>query len=238
MKNNKLRTFTQLIFLSALILTFIFLGNTKTHMICPNSINCVLFSNLHSSHFALTIGFILSVIILIVTAFFGRFFCSYVCPIGAIQDFLGYKAKMKHPRFLFILKYIIFFSVIIGSYFSGKIIYQNICPVEFLAGKISYYNLGFGVLAVITILSIFWKRFFCTTLCPFAALMNITQWIMLKISNGKFPKSLASKKCVHCGICASHCSLGLQVDSVKSFDIVECIRCGECLDVCPMRKKR
>ncbi len=237
MKKNKLRLYSQLLFLSATILIFIFLGNSKTHLICPNNVNCVLFSNLHSSYFFLSIGFILSILILIITAFFGRYFCSYVCPIGAIQDFIGFKAKMKHPKFLFFLKYIILFSIIIGSYFSGKIIYQNVCPVEFLAGKIPYYNLGFTILSIITLISIFWKRFFCTTFCPYAALMNITQWLMLKISQGKFPKSLSPSKCVHCGICKSHCSLDIEVDSKNPFDIVECIRCGECLDSCPIQKK-
>lgn len=237
MKINKLRLYSQLIFLSATILVIIFLGNTKTHLICPNNVNCILFSNLHSAYFILSIGFILSIVILIFTAFFGRFYCSYICPIGTIQDFIGFRAKMKYPKILFFLKYVILLFIILGSYFSGKIIYQNICPVEFLAGKIPYYNLGFSLLSIITLLSIFWKRFFCTTLCPYAALMNIIQWLMLKISKGKFPQSLSSSKCVHCGVCESHCSLNLKVDSTKSFDIVECIRCGECLEVCPMRKK-
>jgi polyferredoxin len=237
LKMKNIRKYSQLFFLSIVVLTIIFLGNTKTHLVCPNNINCVLFSNLHSSYFILSIGFILSIIILIVTAFFGRYFCSYVCPIGAIQDFLGFKAKIKYPKFMFFLKYIILLAIILGSYFSGKIIYQNICPVEFLAGKIPYYNIGFILLSVITLTSIFWKRFFCTTLCPYAALMNITQWLMLKISKGKFPKSLSSSNCVHCGICQSHCSFGIKVDSKEAFDVVECIRCGECLEVCPMRKK-
>ena len=232
------RKYIQLFFLSIVVLVFIFVGNSKTHLLCPNNVNCIVFSNLQTPIFIITGGFILSLIILLVSAFFGRSFCSYVCPIGTIQDFLGFKAKNKIPKLLFYLKYFILLLIAIGSFVSGKIIYQKICPVELLAGKIPYYEFGFILLLISTIVSIFWKRFFCVTLCPYGALMNIVQAIVFKISKGKFPKTIIDSDCVNCGICKKNCYLDLNPVSNNIFDNVECLRCKECLDTCPIEIKK
>ena len=236
-KINKYRLYIQLFFLTLIVLILIFLGNSKTHLVCPNYVNCVLLSNLQTPLFIISIGFVLSIIIILSTIFYGRYFCGYVCPIGTIQDLVGFKAKRKYPKSLFYLKYLILITTSIGSYLSGKIIYQKVCPVEMLAGKIPYYEIGFALFTIIIILSIFWKRFFCVTLCPYGALLNVFQTITYKISNGKFPKSLAPKNCLSCGICKNNCPMGISVYSKDVFDTIECIRCSECLEVCPIKKK-
>ncbi|MEA1973058.1 MAG: 4Fe-4S binding protein [Candidatus Cloacimonadota bacterium] len=235
---KEFRRYIQLFFLSVVILVTVFLGNNKTHLLCPNNINCVFFSNLHSPYFILTGGFLLSLIILIITAFQGRYFCGYICPIGAIQDFIGIKAKNNTPKKLFFLKYILMLFITIFSFVSGKIVYQKICPVELLAGKIPYYEFGFGILIFILFLSIFWKRFFCSTLCPYGALMNIVQYITFKLSKGKFPKPIVDKSCISCGICEKNCFLDLNPTSEKVFDQIECLRCKECLTNCPIEIKK
>lgn len=238
-KINKIRLYIQLIFLSAFVLILLFLGNSKTHLACPNNINCVLFSNLQNPGFLASIGFYLSLLILIFTVFSGRKFCAYICPLGTVQDILGFikiKKQTVSPV-LYYLKYIVLILILIGSYLSGKIIYQSICPVEVIAGKINFLTIGFWVVILMFIASIIWRRFFCIVFCPYAALMNIAQFIMIKISGNRFPLKKQPNSCVECTLCSKKCSMGAELVSDKIKDNLECIRCTDCYEVCPPMRK-
>lgn len=92
---HTLRFIVQLLFL---LISMLFLAGIivcglpyTIHNLCPYSAVCFGFSknflcSLNSSAFGLTIAF--SFLILVLAIFFGRLFCSFICPLGTIQEYI------------------------------------------------------------------------------------------------------------------------------------------------------
>ena len=128
---------------------------------------------------ALTIG------ISVLALFRGSFFCLYICPIGALQDFFGFfssKLGMKPIKihkgvrtFLNRIKYFVLLLLLVLSFldlsryiapFSPWNAYLNL----FFGAKLSF---GFFVLMVILALSLLIKRPFCNFSCPLGAYQEL-----------------------------------------------------------------
>src|SRR5271157_6325617 len=73
-------------------------------------------------------GLIYSTLLLISTFILGRGFCGFICPLGALQDFVamvreifvkwtGHKTKERAPMRLRVLKYFIFFAIMAAALF-------------------------------------------------------------------------------------------------------------------------
>ena len=106
-----LRRFSQIIFFLAftfLLLRTEFRGSFRTStadMRLPYPVNLffrldplVAIANAISSH-ALYRGLLWSLVVLIPTMFFGRFFCGWICPLGSIHHFFGsWKSERKRGR--------------------------------------------------------------------------------------------------------------------------------------------
>lgn len=180
----------------------------------------------------------LSVAAAVTALLMGRFFCGFICPIGALQDFfkyLGTKIGLKEIKlhnfkhFYFkpeILKYIILIIVLVLSIlgmgnlispFSPWLAYLNIFT------GFNFYS-GFIILLIIMLASLFVKRIFCRYFCPFGAFQSLLYAIgPLKISK--------SQNCNKCSHCLKNCPVSIE-NTHDAIISPECINCLECTSTC------
>ncbi|HSL89973.1 MAG TPA: 4Fe-4S dicluster-binding protein, partial [Ignavibacteriaceae bacterium] len=85
------------------------------------------------------------------------------------------------------------------------------------------------VIAVLFVLSILIRNFWCRFLCPYGALLGITSLL----SPNKIQRT--AKSCIDCGLCNKACPSFIKVDSVKTVWSDECTSCLNCIDVCPVK---
>ncbi len=128
----------------------------------------------------LGVGLLVGVIVI------GKLFCSYVCPIGTITEWLGklgekWKVRIEMPtlldRTLRVLKYGLLFVTVYFTMTSSELFCKEFDPYFASAElfKNSDIVLYFAIPAtLITILgAIFFRLFWCKYLCPLGALSNI-----------------------------------------------------------------
>jgi polyferredoxin len=175
---------------------------------------------------------------------FRKAFCSWLCPIGTISEYLWRAGKKLHcsfflPRWLDLplrgVKYLLlgFFLWAISTMSAVGIRdfmatpYGLIADVKMLnffrhIGETGLIVIGWFVLA-----SLFVPNFWCRFLCPYGALLGFTAWFSpMKIRRDPVP-------CIDCAKCAKACPSNLPVDKLVRIQSVECTGCMECVVVCP-----
>ena len=189
------------------------------------------FSQYRSSLFIL-------VTVTVLTALWGRFFCSYVCSFGFMQEIVSFVRKTLHIRQIAVsndtdrilkhLKYIVVVVLMLLSVF--KVSDVTYSP-WYVFGNISLStmaSIGGIMLLLIMIASLFYERFFCNYLCPlgglFAAVSKYRLFTLKKTGN-----------CTGCDKCSKVCPMHLDVrkGSIKGLHEGDCISCFRCLDICP-----
>lgn len=181
-----------------------------------------------SNSIALTIAITISAFLM------GRFFCGYICPIGALQDFfkhIGNKLHIREKKLktwkyfspemikYFILVLVIVLSILglgnIVSPYSPWVAYLNL----FLGFNI---KIGFAVLMSISVVSLFVRRIFCRVFCPLGAF----QALLSAIGPSRLERGQNCNGCTHC---LKNCPV--HIDRQKGNEISpECIRCMECVN--------
>jgi len=179
----------------------------------------------------------------------GRAVCSFLCPIGLIQEWL-YKIptpKLKKSAFtrkLSYLKYVILAVtvVILPLYFlisTGVVtpaFCKWICPAGTLEGGVPLVTMNEGLrsqagalfnwkiflLVAFLVSSVFIHRPFCRFICPLGAIYSFFNRIAI------IGVKVDEKKCIGCDKCVRFCKM-----DVKKINDRECIRCGACAKVCP-----
>ena len=176
---------------------------------------------------------------------FRKAFCSWLCPIGTISEYLWRAGKkLFHRNFFFPrwldlplrgLKYFLlgFFvwaistmsAVGIRAFMTSP--YGLIADVKMLNFFRHIGETGLIVLGVFVIASVFVPNFWCRFLCPYGALLGLTSWLSpIKIRRNPEP-------CIDCGKCAKACPSNLPVDKLVKIQSAECTGCLECVVVCP-----
>ena len=168
---------------------------------------------------------LLFLIPLVITFLFGRVYCGYVCPYGAIQELINIK-NIKIPekvdKYLKYIKYILLIalptvSIIIGSEFGFEAPFKTIFNFSFLLVPMI-------ITIIFALVSIFSNRFFCRYICPYGALMGL-------ISKISIFRLFKDKECIDCGLCVKACPQGAMCSPGESK--AECIMCGKCIEKCP-----
>lgn len=181
-----------------------------------------------SKSMALTIG------IVVIALLFGRFFCGFICPIGALQDyfkFIGTKLGIKERKLsggkffkgemikYFILIILLILSILglgnLISPYSPWLAYLNI----FLGFNI---QIGFIILLLIILSSLFIRRVFCRFFCPLGAFQG------LLFAIGPF-KINAHENCNSCSYCLKNCPVHIERSQEDEIS-PECINCLECIE--------
>lgn len=243
----KKRNLIQLIvfLLSLGILSFVIIAGKKSiHNVCPYAVIC--FGMLKGNFLSLTLqvaglGIVLGLVFMLVSIFWGRIFCAYVCPLGTFQEglyaLLGRKSTRQIPYFyertFSKLKYWILAATFILVIAGLSWIYINFCPFYALSRLPALAVGGLITLGIIIIGSIFLQRFWCRFLCPYAALLNLSQKLgeLFGVPRRKVRRNL--ERCTDCGLCARNCPMNLDILSQEYVQSLDCIHCLKCLDACP-----
>jgi polyferredoxin len=176
---------------------------------------------------------------------FRKAFCSWLCPVGTISEYLWragkkmFKRNFYLPRWLDLplrgLKYFLlgFFLWAISTMsvvgirdfmFSP---YGLIADVKMLNFFRHIGETGLIVLGIFVVASVFVPNFWCRFLCPYGALLGLTSWL----SPTRIRRN--TETCIDCAKCAKACPSALPVDKLVQIRSVECTGCLECVAVCP-----
>lgn len=199
---------------------------------------------------ALLPDILLLLIVTLVTAFAGRFFCGWMCAFGSMGDAiygirrLITRKSTKLPKsldsILKYVKYILLFGIIVFIWELQLItIPAGVNPWDLFGMLLSFGNwpsmneLVQGWIPAILILlatitgSFFVERFFCRYFCPLGAYFSIISRIR--------PIIIVKhrEKCGACSLCTKKCSMGITLSQVDEVHSGECINCMECVNNCP-----
>ncbi|MHA1946314.1 MAG: 4Fe-4S binding protein [Candidatus Hodarchaeales archaeon] len=171
---------------------------------------------------------------------FGRIFCGYACPLGAIQELiskLNFKSDIKSQKgnrlhFNFGFRYatrIRWFSLGL-LFFLSSIFSLSILPKIDPFSGFSYLKafeivllVPFIALLIIGILSIFLYRPWCRFLCPFGAGSSF-------LAQHSAIKYFRTEDCTNCGLCEKVCPTEEAAAESKKG---ECYYCNRCIEICP-----
>ena len=176
---------------------------------------------------------------------FRKAFCSWLCPVGTISEYLWRAGKKIFHRSFFLprwldlplrgLKYSLlgFFLWAISTMSAVGIRdfmttpYGLIADVKMLNFFRHIGETGLVVIGLFVLASVLVPNLWCRFLCPYGALLGLTSWFSpMKIRRDPEP-------CIDCAKCAKACPSNLPVDKLVKIQSVECTGCMECVVVCP-----
>ncbi len=162
----------------------------------------------------------------------GVFFCGWVCPLGAAQDWvakLGRKLRIPRvrvpqrvQRFLQLSRYIFYFLLTLGIVFSllkGPYNFARMLHGEILTAAA-------GVLVIFLVAGLFIDRPFCNYFCTGGARQGL--WSVLRI----FSIRRDSSRCGNCGQCTRTCPMNIEVAKTDFVRHPNCIGCMSCISTC------
>jgi polyferredoxin len=174
-----------------------------------------------------------------------RSFCSWLCPVGTVSEYLwrfgrhvfgrNFRLPRKVDVLLRSLKYILlalfFYAVAsmsvtaIHAFLEGP--YGVIDDVKML-NFFRFLGLSGGlVLAGLVIASVLVQNLWCRYLCPYGAFMGLVSMLSpLRIRR-------VEALCIDCAKCAKACPSALPVDKLVTIKSAECLGCMECVASCP-----
>ncbi len=163
----------------------------------------------------------------VTTLFWGRVFCGYLCPFGALQDLLDRVVPNRfkrvipalwHKRALY-MKYVVLAVILVPAIAGSRAsLYQYFEPFGTVffgsPSRVLWLIAGLIVAASAVI-----PRFYCRYACPLGAALAVGSLISLN-------RIKRVEQCGHCSVCEQKCPTGAIEKSV--IDFKECVRCNVC----------
>ena len=175
---------------------------------------------------------------------FGRAFCSYLCPAGALQDIAcevnDKPAKLGKRVYIKSVIWIIWIVTITVSYILQReklhvdvsFMMSNGMSIAQQQDFIIYYF----IVAILVLPGLFLgKRATCHYLCWMAPFMQLGTKLRRALHLPGLRLEAHKENCVGCNQCTKHCPMSLDVkDMVQKGTMYhsECILCGRCVDSC------
>ena len=192
-----------------------------------------------------TANLVIMAAVLATALLMGRAFCGWMCPLGAVQEWIarlgrrltGGNAKKRKKGMIPVelppvvdkplryLKYVVLATIFWSSLEAVFPPLREFCPYRILFGFHLETPLAISVLVAFLAASLLVERFWCKYLCPLGALLSVTNKIA--------PIKVATDKaiCTACGRCGASCPMGIE-ERAQNITSLECIRCLDCMDTC------
>lgn len=190
-------------------------------------------------------------VLVLLTLLFGRVYCSWICPLGILQDIVN---RLLRPRGMKYARYTpghssirVFFALAsFGSLAFGSVLVlsyldpYSICsrafgtlPLLLRAPAADMASLGIGAAAVAVAIPLgmaAWRgRLYCNTICPVGAVLGLLSRFAL------FAPRINSSACRRCGSCVRRCKAHA-IDLKRGvIDSSRCVGCYDCVVACPHR---
>lgn len=209
----------------------------------------------------LSLNFIVVAVVLLVTLFVGRLYCSVVCPLGVMQDifsWLGGKVK-KHRfhythglpvvRVLFLVAFVLLMILGLGGIAAlvapysayGRIASMLLAPLAAwltrLVGAVGWevtapvkaavlLLVPVVTLLVVGVMSFFWGRLWCNTVCPVGSTLGlVSRFALVK-------PAFDPDKCNGCRKCERNCKAMCIDVANHHIDTSRCVDCMDCMAGC------
>jgi polyferredoxin len=194
-------------------------------------------------------GLFLLLAFLAISFLLRKAFCSWLCPVGTISEWVWAGSRhlfgkrlqgLRPPRWLDLplrsLKYILlgfFLWAVVGMSASGLEAFMTspyglVADVKMLDFFRDLGVVGASVLLGLVVLSMFVQNAWCRFLCPYGALLGLVSSLS-PVRIRRDPQA-----CIDCAKCARACPSLLPVDRLLSVKSAECTGCLECVAACPV----
>ena len=157
--------------------------------------------------------------------FWGRFYCSWICPMNTAFRGINWIygklkiSRLKTPKFL------------------RNNILRTVMLILFVASMIiiKKMNLKLNILLYITLFAIlltllFEEEFWHRRLCPFGTILKSTS------RKSRLTMNIDEQTCIACGKCQKVCptsSIVTLENKKRKNTSHECLLCGKCIEACP-----
>lgn len=184
-------------------------------------------------------------------------FCSWICPVGTLSDWLAGVGKrifgqnfvlwkwLDYP--LRSLKYLLLFYFVsmlatmgaaaLGFFVNGA--YNRMADVKMYQFFAHITPLALCIVLALAVASVLYNRFWCRYLCPYGALLGLAGLLSpLRVTRVK-------ASCIDCELCSRVCPANIAVHRIGIRRAAapvgrvwsdECTSCLRCVDECPVRE--
>lgn len=260
-QSKQIRLIVQIFFLSLIAVITIahtlveydikipFVSTASVHAICP-------FGGIETAYQLMTTGdyiqkihessVVIFILIFILAVLFGPILCGWICPLGSVQEWIGKIGKKlfkknynqmiptKIDHYLRYARYGFLVWILYMTYRSGQLLFSNLDPYyalfHFWTGEATI--LSIIVLLIVLALSLLIERPWCKYICPYGALLGITNLFrVFKIRRNK-------NTCIHCEACTNQCPMNITVSQSETVLNHQCISCLRCTSeiACPVNE--
>jgi len=163
----------------------------------------------------------------VTTLLFGRVFCGFLCPFGALQDLITRIVPRRlqrglpqriHDRAIY-LKYGILLLIVVLAAVPAQIsVYQYFEPfgtVFYLSSSPLLWSIAVGFLMASAVV----PRFYCRYACPLGAALGVASLLSIF-------RIRRVEQCAPCKVCEHACPTG--AIRGPEIDFKECVRCNVC----------
>ncbi|WP_405282543.1 4Fe-4S binding protein [Gaopeijia maritima] len=164
---------------------------------------------------------------LLATLLFGRVFCGFLCPFGALQDlltrFVPRRFQRRVPERLhraglkvkYVVLAVILVPALLGSHASLYPYFEPFGTVFFRSPSVLLWAIALAFIAASAVV----PRFYCRYACPLGAALAIGSLVSIN-------RIRRVEHCTLCKVCENACPTGAIRGA--EIDFKECVRCNAC----------
>lgn len=204
---------------------------------------------------------ILMVLVGVGNIFFGKLFCSNLCPLGLVQEWISVRRRREYAVFarwgrwdkalravkyvllvlIFIDYHIFLFNVTIAILILSILIVGNMFFCKYLCPINAASNIFRLTVMFMAVLLCYWGAYMAGLELPLWVVVATfaTGGYILEITSRKAEYNISllhihrnPEKCNRCGACTNLCPFQVDVKKVKRVTDIDCNLCGECVRVC------